>query len=532
MKKLLSGLICIVILVNLLLSNCTVGSAYAENDALVEEEINNNAILENEFADNRVMVVMSNEASLQFNQYDANDFSEIGCNRVSNLSTASEAKVKTASEKVSGASESKSINPTSDIDITNYNQVLCLELEHAGKENVLQVIQELQKRDDVIYAGPDYVIQTCSITPDDEYYGNQWAPETIQLPQAWDITTGSSSVVVGVLDTGIEGTHPDLAGNIDVSLCRDFTSGNTIAVTPTDPKGHGTKVAGIIGAQGNNGSDISGVCWNVTLVSLRILDEQGFGYSSYAASAINYAESQGIPILNLSVGWKGDHIAKYYDYALDTVIENYSGLLVCSAGNNAQNNDNIDHYPSNYDLPNLIAVGASNMSDKMYDSSNYGVNTVDLFAPGEQIYTTFTNHVCARSDGTSMAAPYVTGVAALLLSLHPDLTPAELKHIILNSAEVVMDGSTNVFGSLCTSGGRLNAYNAVTHLAAHSFTTKNQGNSSGHIRTCGCGYSYTEGHRWVMYPTYSQCKVCNAIADMVVRPQILPPKEDLFDLAA
>lgn len=575
MKKIFCELVCIVFFANLFLSNGVIDGVCAENNVFVEEEIISNVTLEDEFADNRVMVVMSNEVSLQFNQYDAGDFSEINCNRVSNLSTATEAKVKSASANASITSVSKATNSKHDIDISDYNQVLCLELKDAGKENVLQAIQKLQKREDVIYAGPDYVIQVCSTTPDDEYYNKQWAPEKIQLPQAWDITMGSPTVYVGVLDTGIEGTHPDLAGNIDISLCRDFTSGSAIAVAPTDPRGHGTTVAGIIGALGDNDAGISGVCWDVTLVSLRILDAQGYGYSSYAANAINYAESQGISILNMSVSWTGQQITSHYDYALNTVIASYSGLVVCSAGNDSQNNDNTALYPGNYVLPNLITVGASNEDDSKRASSNYGKITVDLFAPGSNIYTTFSNQVYGRTNGTSMAAPYVTGVAALLLSKYPDLMACEIKDTILTNVDEI-----SALEDLCATGGRLNAYNALTNVQRHStsighstyeghvrictddarsetishsytyvsngsaghnatcsecgFSVTNQhdmlyqniGVGIGHTGTCShCGYTCTEAHTWIAVGTKYRCGRCAALTTAIPTPfASLPPE--------
>lgn len=276
------------------------------------------------------------------------------------------------------------------------------------------------------------------------------------MPNAWDITTGAAQVVVGVIDTGISGTHEDLANRINSNLCRDFSSGTEVAVgTPVDPKGHGTHVAGIIGAEGDNGIGISGVCWNVTLASLRVFDEKGSGYASNVALAIDYAITQNIPILNLSARWYASNTERY-DYPLQAAISNYPGLFVCAAGNEAADNDTIDVYPTNIDLPNLISVAATDTTDSLCSFSNYGKTTVHLAAPGEGIKSAYPNNSYANSDGTSMATPYVTGVAALIKSLNRELTAPEIKALILNNVDKI-----DALSDKCTTGGRLNAYKAV-----------------------------------------------------------------------
>ena len=535
--RLFCKLISAIITANLLLGSGIVCEIYAQNDSVNEEKIPCTATLEEEFAENRVMVVMSNQTSRQFNRYNAEDFSEINCVSVSDLSTATEAKLKAAQASVSVSEKDNAINRASCVDIDDYNQVLCLELKDAGKENVLKAIEQLQKRDDIIYAGPDYVIKSCSTTPDDSLYSQQWAPDKIQLPQAWDNTTGSSSVIVGVMDSGIEGTHPDLIDNLNTELCRDFTSGQAVAVTPTDTYGHGTAVAGVIGAQGDNTIGVTGACWDVTLVSLRVLLSDSSGFSSWVALAINYAESQGIQILNLSASWTSATVYPYYNRELESVIQNYSGLVICAAGNDEQNNNTNTLHPGNYNLPNLITVGASNVNDSMHEESNYGKNTVDLFAPGKEIYTTFINHEYIMIGGTSFAAPYVTGVAALLLSAHPDLLPCEIKDTILSNVDLV--GSLTDY---CVTGGRLNAYNALTNVQRHANIDENPTNaghvrictahtqsktlphsytyvsngSSGHISTCSdCGFSVSNEHNMIYHNTgvdsghTGMCKNCN-----------------------
>ncbi len=548
MKKIVSHLLTLAIIGNLMLLGIPSQSVYAENEMLIEEKIYSNATIDDEFADNRVLVVMNNQASLQFNQYGNGDFDEISCKSVSNLSAATEVKVKAESACFDTNHSVRSRN----IRINTFNKILCIELENTGKENVLRAIQELQKRDDIIYAGPDYVIKIDSTVPNDEKYDEQWASEKIKLPQAWDITTGSNLVTVGVLDTGIDGTHPDLADNININLSRDFVTDSAEPVA-VDANGHGTHVAGIIGARGNNNEGVSGVCWSVQLISLRILDENGSGYSSDVIEAIEYAERQGIQILNFSGGGYEEDNGALYEK-----IEEYSGLFVCAAGNDNKDIDVEYFYPGCYslDLVNLISVGASDEDDKRwfwYDepdgASNYGSTTVDLFAPGEYIYSTYPNSAYATSTGSSMATPYVTGVAALLLSKYPTLTPCEIKDTILSN----VDECGTTFYDLCFSGGRLNAYKALTNVMRHpvtytsidsqkhhrictthntfqtlqhNFSYQSNGIEGGHTCTCNqCSYVCSESHTWVTAGLKIRCSKCGVITTHApVTPFMLPPQ--------
>ena len=491
-----------------------------------EEKVYCNATVEDDFAENRVMVVLSNDASLKFSAYEAENFSEIACAGVQDLSQASGRKIQAKAETVKDAVMSRSVDvgtlDTSGID--TYNQVLCLELEESGKENVLAAIEELMKRDDVVYAGPDYVLTICSMEPNDEFYDDvyNWAPDVIDLPEAWEIATGSSSVVVGVLDTGISSNHEDLISNIDHDNCADFTSEELRIGNPEDQSGHGTYVAGIIGAVGNNEKGIAGVCWNVSIVSLQILNNRGRGYSSYVGRAIDYANELDIPILNLSAGWYSNN--DHYDEALKASIENYEGLFVCSAGNDDEDNDINGRYSTGFNLPNMIVVGASTSLDEKSAESNYGLTSVDLFAPSYGILCCFPFDICDtglcgditiyaptvhrfdgyhRMAGTSVAAPYVTGVAALLLSQYPDLLPCEIKNTILSN----VDNCGTMFDDLCISGGRLNAYNALTNIIRHTKTYINNGNLNGHSITCvQCQYSENHSHSLHIISRYSAFK--------------------------
>lgn len=521
-KRVLSVIFASVLLFNLLQTN-----VYAEGVVGVEEKIVCKATLDDEFADNRVMVVLDNETSLAVDEFSTSTFAGIRCKEVQSLTTAKEAKVQEKMSAISAelnevavARNAAEIVTTENIMkiaatdeyLNGYKQVLCIELEEPGKQNVLDTIADLEKQDNVIYAGPDYVLTVASNTPDDPNYldGNQWAIDKIRLPDAWDITTGSLSVTVAVIDTGIDADHPDLLGRINSSRSRDFTSGEEeIPVGVVDDQGHGTKVAGIIGAIGDNGVGITGACWNVKLVSLKAFNSEGKGLSSHVAMAINFAELWSIPVINMSARWFGESSIERYDQALYSVIGAYSGLFVCCSGNDWINSDSYTVYPTNYNLSNMIVVGASDENDAKCSFSNYGQTSVDLFAPGAGIYTTSSTGGYVTDSGTSFAAPYVAGVAALLLSMDSSLTAEELKAIIERNVYEVTG-----LANYCVTGGRLNAVQALSDEALHTYTTCSQWTIwyhrmyctecqkyilrfhtieiDGNIAFCGeCGYSFT-----------------------------------------
>ena len=437
-----------------------------ENSLLVHESSSNdekivcNAKISDSFSEERVLVVLNDEASAKSKKYDKNDFNINGCYEVKDLTSYdNDTKYKNDNEETP-------------------KKVLSLELRNSSKEYVLDTIKELIKREDVLYAGPDYKISISSTIPNDYNVDTQWAINSLQLPHAWDFSTGSNNVIVGVMDTGIDGTHPDLHNSIINNLCRDFTSGVEVEVgSPVDPHGHGTHVAGIIGSIGDNNVGLTGTNWDVSLVSLRVFDQAGSGCSSYVAEAIKYAERKNISILNLSGGWYENWTT--YDVALDTIIDNYSGLIVCAAGNDGINNDgNNPSLPSSYSCGNIISVGAIDENGNRsiwnsFQSSNYGTNSVDIYAPGSNIASTYptnfyisnnTNHIASGyfiSGGTSMAAPFVTGVSALLLSVNEDLTVTQIKNAILNSAENI---NITIPNGSQQNVRKLNAYNAVKYV--------------------------------------------------------------------
>lgn len=307
----------------------------------------------------------------------------------------------------------------------------------------------------------------CSIAPKDPDFYLQYALQKINATEAWNITKGSESVVVGIIDSGIDGVHPDLSDNIwtnpnpntygynnDIHGY-DFVARN--GGTPADLNGHGTHVSGIIGAKGNNSTGVSGTNWNVKLAWLGI----GIGGSnsvsiSAAIEALNYANLHDILITNNSYGG-----GRYSDLFKEA-IENYRGLFVAAAGNYGLNIDNNAFYPAAYDLPNIISVAATDSSDQLAYFSNYGSTNVDIAAPGVDIYSTYNGPNYKNLNGTSMATPFVAGVAALLKSEHSDFTTAQLKSAILGSVDVL----SQLNGKVST-GGRLNAYKALQNAGAN-----------------------------------------------------------------
>lgn len=275
---------------------------------------------------------------------------------------------------------------------------------------VTEAIEHYQRDPNVEYAEPNYIIHKAA-EPSDQYFNNLWglnntgqnggAPDAdIDAPEAWDITTGSHDVIIAVIDTGIASGHPDLSGNIwrnaGETNCSDGTDNDGNGYTddcngwdfigndndPSDFDGHGTHVSGTIAAQGNNSVGIAGVMWDAQIMPLRILGVSGSGTTADAASAILYASAKGARIINNSWGGSG------YSQTLKDAIDSSNALVVCAAGNSGANNDTVPFYPASYTSPNIISVTASDNNDALVFFSNYGVNSVDIAAPGVNIYST------------------------------------------------------------------------------------------------------------------------------------------------
>jgi subtilisin family serine protease len=329
--------------------------------------------------------------------------------------------------------------------------IILIHLKNKDKQTVLNGIEKLKANPNVIFAEPDGLYNR-HVFPNDPYYRQLWGLEKIKAPLAWKYSKGSDEVVVGVVDSGIDYNHPDIKNNMWVSqegeYGWDFLNNDSYCV---DATGHGTHVAGTIGAIGNNAIGIAGVCWHIKIASLKI-GNRFFDLAS-AIAAIDYANENNILILNNS--WGG----RNYSPSLKYAIQQYKGLFITSAGNSGTNNDNFPDYPSCYGSDNIISVAASNQYDELAPFSNYGAQSVDIAAPGTDILSLSLNDEYTYQIGTSMAAPHVAGAAALLKSYMPDLTVLGIKSIILASA----DKHPNFYGKIL-SGGILNV-SAIIEMA-------------------------------------------------------------------
>jgi len=355
------------------------------------------------------------------------------------------------------------------------NDIFLLELE--DDVNIREALVELNKNPKIAVAEPDYIYH-LDMTPDDEYYNNQWGIRYSTIHGAWNRTTGSSNVVVGVIDSGIDGTHPDLVNNLwnnpnpnqngFINDVHGYDFVNNEGGIPYDTHYHGTHVAGIIGAEGYNEIGISGVNWDVSLAWLGICDGEAVFLDS-VVKALNYCNNHQIKITNNSYG------GSFYSETLRHAIANYNGIYVtcsgnCKPGRNIDDPQNHD-YPSCYDLPNIISVGALGTDHQIACFSNYGPNSVDVFAPGEKIFSTVPGGY-DYLDGTSMACPFVTGVIALVMATKPSYTLEEVKYALLDT--VIPD---KALAGKCKFGGYIDAECAVyynpSNLKKVTFDTNN-----------------------------------------------------------
>ena len=322
--------------------------------------------------------------------------------------------------------------------------------------------------------------------PNDPLFKEQWALNNegqnggkanahIDALKAWKTTQGTDEVVVAVLDTGVDYSHPDLISNIwfrpdnvpqykddELGTFNDERGFNAIdnQSDPMDDNGHGTHCAGIIGAEGNNDEGIAGINWKVQIMPLKFMGRGGFGTTKDAIEAINYAidrKRAGVNIRVISASWGSTANSK----ALEDVIRaaGEEGILfVAAAGNNGTSNDSSPHFPSNYKLPNVISVASLDRTDQLSSFSNYGATTVHIAAPGRDILSTWLNDEYREASGTSMATPYVSGVAALVLASEPNLSAEKVRERLLKSVDKIDSLNGKV-----ESGGRLNAAKALEH---------------------------------------------------------------------
>jgi len=351
---------------------------------------------------------------------------------------------------------------------------------------------------DVEYAEPNY-IRRAFLTPHDPYFPELWGLHNtgqtggevdadIDAREAWDIGTDCASVVIAVLDTGADLNHEDLKesiwrntgedwvdespgnnsedddgnGKIDDYWGWDFVNDNS---DPEDDNSeydsyHGTHVTGIIAARGSNNIGITGVCWSASVMILKILDSDGTGYVDKEIEAINYAIENGAKIINLSLGGS---LYSQSEYDAIEAARDKGVLVIAAAGNGGydQIGDNINEketpeYPASYDLDNIISVTATDHNDGLPAWANYGLTSVDVAAPGVEIYSTKASNTYQPLDGTSMATPHVAGLAALIWAYNGPLTYDQAKGIIFNG----VDPTPSLERKILT-GGRINAYRSL-----------------------------------------------------------------------
>jgi len=363
----------------------------------------------------------------------------------------------------------------------------------------------------VEYAQPNYIYHLCK-TPDDTGFNELWGLHNtgqtvnsitgttdadIDAPEAWDLDTGSESVVVAVIDTGTQLDHEDLVDNLWVNA--DETDDNSIDDDgngyiddyygydfynddddPSDDHGHGSHVAGTIGAKGDNSKGVAGVSWKVSIMSLKTFNSLGLGDTNSILEAIIYAKNNGAKIVNCSFSLGSA------DFAVKEAIGDATGLLfVCAAGNGGDDNmgpgwdvdvSGQEIYPVCFDLDNIIGVASTDQDDNLSGFSNYGTTSVDVAAPGGDsstynIYSTYYGATDAYDylGGTSMAAPHVSGLAALMLSRKSSLAVSDLKSKIINGVDVLDSLESKV-----ASGGRINAYSSLSGVGAGSSTTEEE----------------------------------------------------------
>lgn len=401
-----------------------------------------------------------------------------------------------------------------------------LKLQHLKLPKGLSVSEAIRIYDqnpNVVYAQPNFIYR-IDLTPNDTSYSSLYGMTKINAPIAWDTTTGDSSIVVAVIDTGLNYNHEDLSGNVwanpgeiagdnidndNNGYVDDIHGYNFSSMNgdPLDDHSHGSHCSGTIGAVGNNAKGVVGVNWNVKLMGLKIFDSAGVGTSLGVISAFQYVtlmKNNGVNIRVTNNSYSGAPEAADYDQAFKDAIDNAgrAGILnVVAAGNDFNNNDINPAYPSSYNSPSILAVAASDSNDGKPSFSNYGATTVDVAAPGFAILSTVLGNNYGVKSGTSMAAPHTAGAAALLAAADPTLSAASLKATLMNTVDVLPQ-----WNNLVLTGGRINVANAIAQPTVCVFmpseTSKNipkEGGSAGfNVATAtNCTYTAFADQPWV-----------------------------------
>ncbi len=418
----------------------TVDETFTDN--VIDESRKVSVNIDDNFYSNQVLVYFKHQYSELNKKWNSNDFDINGITDIKDL-TYIDKSPKECKEYLSKVT---------------FRQIIKLTLSENNKKNVCDVIEKLSSMEEVLMATPNYYSYleneiNTDVIPDYTSYStvNNYAFDKLQLHNAQSYTSGSSTVKVGIMDSGID-NNSHLSNNLGVGY--NF-SDNNYNTSDNDSDSHGTKVASVIGG------DITGICTNVTLIPLKIVsDVTHHTDRDVKISAISYANSHNIPILNMS--YCGNTLNNYYD-GMDIEISNYYGLFINSSGDYQTNVDDpsssLQYYPVVFDCANMLVVASSDRDDSISFFSAYGPISVDLCAPGMEVPVICIGGTCTTDSGTSLAAPYVAGTAALLLSYNSNLTTAQLKYAILNSVDYISD----MEGLILTSG-RLNVYKALQYV--------------------------------------------------------------------
>ena len=324
----------------------------------------------------------------------------------------------------------------------------------------------------VVFAEPDYEVR-ASLVPNDMYYSLQWAMPKISAPAAWDSATGSPATTIAIVDTGVDSSHPDLAGRVVAGY--DYVNDDP---DPSDDHGHGTMCAGVIGANGNNSLGVAGTDWAARLLAVKVLDSSGSGWVSDVADGITYAADHGARIISMSLGSEvgASTLKSAVDYAYGK-----GSLLVAASGNEATSSVS---YPAAYD--NVMAVGATDSSDALASFSNFGT-AQDVVAPGVSIATTYRGGSYTYFSGTSAATPFVAGLAGLLLAKNPSLTNASVRAAIRAGAvDLGATGWDQTYG-----WGRVDAAGAMAAVGATDAVTISSAGASPNPAAVGTSVTFT-----------------------------------------
>ncbi len=339
------------------------------------------------------------------------------------------------------------------------------EIEVDEKRGVEETVRHLQNKPEVEYAEPNYRVHIQS-EPNDPGFDSLWGIKDVKAPEAWNISKGSGEIVIGVVDTGVDYNHPDLKDNIwtgtndEGEKVHGYNALND-SYYPLDDYGHGTHVSGTIGAVGNNSIGVTGMNWNVSVMPLKFLGSDGGGTTADAIACLEFAlkkKKEGVNIVATSNSWGGGGKSRLLKEAIARQRDE-DMLFVAAAGNSRENIDRNPSYPASYDLTNIVSVAATEQENYLATFSNYGNRSVHVAAPGVDINSTLPDGKYGKYDGTSMAAPHVSGLAGLLAAHNSTYDYKNLKNILLSSVDryeklenlIMTEGQINASKALKTS---------------------------------------------------------------------------------